>query len=115
MPIKLKLKSKQNNNNIKNPRLRPFSSSSFRKNKIFDDNIIKMCANGLVNIGATCYMNATLQCLAHVENLTKYLLKIHKNSKKSNKYMLTNAYKEVIYNLWENKNIRDYSPDNFKT
>ena len=116
MPIKLKVNLKQNNNNniIQKPRLRAFSSSSFRKNKIFDDKIIKMCANGLINIGATCYMNATLQCLAHVQNLTKYLLKMHKNSYNSNKYMLTNAYREVIYNLWENKNIRDYSPDNFK-
>ena len=30
---------------------------------------------GLNNIGATCYMNATLQCLSNSKKLTEYLLK----------------------------------------
>ena len=29
---------------------------------------------GLKNIGATCYMNATLQCLVNIDQLTRYLL-----------------------------------------
>ena len=37
--------------------------------------ITKIHANGLQNIGATCYMNATIQCLAHVKTLTNNLLK----------------------------------------
>ena len=37
--------------------------------------IKKIFANGLQNIGATCYMNATIQCLAHVEKLVDNLLK----------------------------------------
>mgnify|MGYP002623943468 CR=1 FL=1 len=69
-------------------------------------------AKGLENIGATCYMNATLQCLAHIEYLTKYLL--DNISEKNNKYKLTNAYTEVLYNLWQNKNINYYTPTHFK-
>ena len=71
----------------------------------------KSYANGLVNVGATCYMNATIQCLAHVRPLTNYLLKFNPNN---NKYKLTRAYKEVLINIWENRNIKEYSPNNFK-
>ena len=77
--------------------------------------ITKPCANGLQNIGATCYMNATIQCLAHVENFTKNLLR-KRNEIKSNKYKnpLANAFLEVIENLWENNSITYYAPNNFK-
>ena len=56
-------------------------------------------------------MNATIQCLAHVRPLTNYLLKFNPNN---NKYKLTRAYKEVLINIWENRNIKEYSPNNFK-
>ena len=78
--------------------------------------INKPFANGLQNIGATCYMNATIQCLAHVEDFTKGLLR-KKNEIKYNKYKnkLANAFLEVIENLWENKTIKNYTPKNFKS
>ena len=79
--------------------------------------IKKNHANGLENIGATCYMNATIQCLAHIEQLTRHLLK-PKNLKniESNKYKfkLTNSYVRVLNNLWLNNRISYYSPDDFK-
>ena len=77
--------------------------------------IKKLCANGLQNIGATCYMNATLQCLAHVESLTKNLLS-KKIEIKNNRYknQLTNAFLEVLENMWENNSITYYAPYNFK-
>ena len=79
--------------------------------------IKKNHANGIVNIGASCYMNATIQCLAHVENLTKHFLK-HKNIEKiiSNKYKckLSNSFLKVLQNLWLNNKIKYYSPDDFK-
>ena len=77
--------------------------------------INKIHANGLQNIGATCYMNATLQCLAHVEDFTKYLLQNKANIKKD-KYgkKLSNAFVEVLENIWENNIITYYAPNNFK-
>ena len=77
--------------------------------------ITKPCANGLQNIGATCYMNATIQCLAHVENFTKNLLR-KRDEIKTNKYrnQLANAFLEVIENLWEKNSITYYAPYNFK-
>ena len=77
--------------------------------------ITKKCANGLQNIGATCYMNATLQCLAHVESLTKNLLS-KKSQIKSNRYknQLANSFIEVLENMWENNSITYYAPYNFK-
>ena len=74
-------------------------------------------ANGLENVGATCYMNATLQCLANIKNLTNYFLNPAKQQKillNINKYKLTNAYLEVLKNLWKNNSIKFYSPHNFK-
>ena len=80
--------------------------------------ITKMHANGLVNVGATCYMNATLQCMAHVEGLTKNLLNPKKinllSSKKYSKYKLSYSFMEVLKNLWQNNSITDYSPNYFK-
>jgi ubiquitin C-terminal hydrolase len=50
---------------------------------------------GLLNVGATCYMNAVLQCFYHVKILTNELLK-YKNFP-SNSISL--AYYDVIYKL----------------
>ncbi len=72
----------------------------------------KIVLIGLNNIGATCYMNATLQCLSNSKKLTEYFLKSYK--KDSNKIM-ANEYYEVIRNLWDadSKN-KAYSPNSFK-
>ena len=73
---------------------------------------------GLINIGATCYMNATIQCLSNVKNLRNELLnkdlyKDLEKNKNTNK-KLSFALAEVLKNLWENINKRFYSPDHFK-
>ena len=105
-----------NNNNNNKIKPRPHSSS-----KIIGNHkkplIPKNSAAGLNNIGATCYMNATLQCLAHVKKLTRYFLKPERiqNIQKNNlKCKLTNSYLIVLINLWQNINIKNYSPHNFK-
>ena len=67
---------------------------------------------GLNNIGATCYMNASLQCLSNTKKLTKYFLENYKYN--PNKIM-SNEYYEVIKNLWnKNNNKKSYSPYSFK-
>ena len=106
-------------NNIRNNQNNPahrrnFSSPQIRPDPVF---ISKRHANGLDNVGATCYMNATLQCLAHIEELTKDLLKNKKvNLLSSNKYKykLSYAFMEVLQNLWQNNSITSYSPNHFK-
>ena len=67
---------------------------------------------GLDNIGATCYMNATLQSFSNVPQLTNYFLKKYKPDK--NKRM-SNEYYTVIQNLWDkDKNGKSYAPESFK-
>jgi len=71
---------------------------------------------GLENIGATCYMNATLQCLININLLTKYLLteSIYKTIlNNSYLYELTSCYCEVLFNVCT-KNIKYYKPEKFK-
>ena len=73
---------------------------------------------GLLNIGATCYMNATLQCFSNIGRLRTHLLnkEIYKNLEKekdSNK-KLSFALAEVLYNLWAKLEHRFYAPENFK-
>ena len=73
---------------------------------------------GLANIGATCYMNATLQCFSHTTKLTNYYLAPkNKNIVNSNQKKFSREYYEVIKKLWikkYNNNKNFYSPDRFK-
>ena len=67
---------------------------------------------GLNNIGATCYMNASLQCFSNSKKLTEYFLKHYQ--KDPNKIM-ANEYYEVLKNLWSKEdNEKAYSPNSFK-
>ena len=70
---------------------------------------------GLQNIGATCYMNATLQALSNTDKFTEYFLdKYPKIQNNSNKKMSDEMYK-VLFNLWdEDKKKGDYPPYDFK-
>ena len=81
------------------------------------DNIHKAKFIGLNNVGATCYMNATLQCLINIDALTRFLLKkdnyidIVNNM---NLYELTSCYCELLLNVCCYDNIKSYSPNKFK-
>ena len=73
---------------------------------------------GLLNIGATCYMNATLQCFSNIKGLRIQLLNedLYKDleKKKNSTKKLSFSLAEVLKNLWENKTIRYYGPEHFK-
>ena len=106
-----------NKNDINNPAQKYYCRTNStpifrRRNEII---ISKPFTNGLQNIGANCYLNSILQCLAHIENLTKYFLKRKEEIKENkNDNKLSNAYIEVLENLWENNEINDYAPNNLK-
>jgi len=75
---------------------------------------------GLDNLGAICYMNAVLQCMAHFKEVSEKILIWYKymddNNKKDRK--LSYAFGELLDNLYyphENNNYKiSYSPRNFK-
>ena len=70
---------------------------------------------GLNNIGATSYMNATLQCLSNTDELTKYFLNKFKYNANDNNKIMSNAYYNVIKNLWNRDlNNKSFSPNDFK-
>ena len=95
--------SKSNINDINN-------EEENNKNNLIESK--KTILRGLNNIGATCYMNATLQCLSNTKKLTEYFL--NKYEKGQNKIM-ANEYYEVLKNLWDaSSNSNAYSPYSFK-
>jgi hypothetical protein len=98
--------------------------NNFENNKIKNPNMINFnlvnipSYRGLENVGATCYMNATLQCLANIKPITDYLL-----NKKNYKFLYDNGilchmtlqYTQVLLGLFCNEsNDRYYSPKDFK-
>jgi len=71
---------------------------------------------GLKNIGATCYMNATLQCFSNCPRFKNNLLKLYKEleSGKDSKCKISFALAEVLKNLWGILHHKCYAPENFK-
>jgi ubiquitin C-terminal hydrolase len=90
-----------------------------------DGDLIK--ARGLQNVGATCYMNATLQCLYHVKQLSEALVN---DDKIDEKLELTFSFKKLIeelafysirkfkidrpYKRITGENVNYIKPENFK-
>ena len=61
---------------------------------------------GLQNVGATCYMNATLECLIHIKELSELLLSAfllnypRYNDKYNSTHKLSNAYITLLSNVF---------------
>jgi ubiquitin C-terminal hydrolase len=77
---------------------------------------------GLNNIGATCFMNSTLQCLSQTKELTNYFLNVKNENKIINNNIasvnkkaiqLSPVYLELIKKLWDEKGEKSFSPYNF--
>ena len=70
---------------------------------------------GLNNIGATCYMNATLQCLSNTDDLTNFFLENFKYDLTDKNKIISNVYYNVVKSLWDrNNNNKSFSPNEFK-
>ena len=98
-----------NFNNI-NTIIGNYQYSNFNLNQ----NSIPPCRAGLDNIGATCYMNATLQCLFNIPELQKYFL-YDNNLYQNENAILSKAFGDVLKNLYDRKkNKTSYAPKFFK-
>lgn len=93
----------QNNNYMYNYNYPNFSSPSHSDKKGH--------LGGLVNIGQTCYMNASLQCFCNIENLRVYFKR--RIDLKDDGKKLSPVFGELISNLW-NPSTKKYSPKKFK-
>ena len=70
---------------------------------------------GLNNIGATCYMNSTLQALSNTNDLTEYFLNQYKYDKNDLTKIMANEFYKLLLSLWDkDKKEGSFSPNDFK-
>ena len=105
----------QNNKyNNKNTQTKPIDDIE----KINFNNVNQMRLIGLDNVGATCYMNATLECLINIDPVTRYLLteKIYNQIVNDNStFCLSGAYCRLLEKVCLDDTItKHYAPEEFK-
>ena len=106
---------------VTNPILHANNISNIKLDKNLElslNNVNSKRLIGLQNIGATCYMNATLQCMTNLKQFTNYLLT------KDNFFIIINkmkdcellfSYCELLHKLCCDENVMDYyAPNKFK-
>ena len=79
-------------------------------NKLEEIHIKNAKRKGLGNIGATCYMNATLQCFCHIKRFLKYFKEHEENRKNTLSY----SFKILIEELYNENNDNCVYPTEFK-
>ena len=125
--IIIKFEQNENkNDNINHINQYDDNSIFFNQNDILNSHNIKNYFPyppliGLKNVGAACYMNATLQCFCHIEKFVdffKYNIRV-KDIIFNNRNSLSYSFKLLIENLWPNnynapKRKKYYFPEEFK-
>ena len=119
--IKYNNDDKEDNNNKSNNNGEIQIDNEFNTDKPYiKDNFTSPPKIGLQNIGATCYMNSTLQCFSHIDKFVEFF-KYNKERKDifKDEKTLSNSFKILIENLWPNNfnpntSIKYYAPYNFK-
>ena len=118
--------NKSNNNDVKNENFNNKYNSQQLISHRLGEKFPWPPRVGLDNIGATCYMNATLQCLCQIEEFASYFKYdkhvnevIDKYTKNKNN-SLTASFKILVEKIWpdEAMNVksdnRHFSPNEFK-
>ena len=86
-----------------------FLSKKFNPEKYNNNKNKNKGVAGLYNLGNTCYMNCSLQCLSHTKDLTKYFLnycfqnEINLSSTFGTNGILVKIYSDIINQLWLSK------------
>jgi len=98
-----------NNNNINNDNI-DISNNEISNIEIQPNRPKRL---GLENIGATCYMNATLQCLCNIPQLQNYFLYKNEISQNPNS-ILSRSFGDLMRNLYTKEDKKSYAPKEFK-
>ena len=95
-------------NNISSNRQKIINNNTNNKNKeeTIKDKFVFPPKVGLVNIGSTCYMNATLQCFCQILEFASYFKYnsyvnyVINKFKKNKEHCLTDSFKKLIEAIW---------------